>query len=125
MRQTGSSTAGGITVHWPDSFSERTYYSDFKGPGAAQNLGAGVSAPAPRIDSTYDFRARDASGNGALPGIIAGRGVLHRVRRRPFDRQRLQQVHARARTSFSTHTISILGITELRGTGTTSTAPAI
>ena len=119
MRQSGSGTAGGITVHWPDSFSDRTYYSDFKGPGAAQNLDAGVfGSGSTRIDSTYDFRARDASGNAALPGIIAGGNICIAY----ADVKSTGNVcdtydETGANTSFATNTISILGITELRGTG--------
>jgi hypothetical protein len=117
MRQSGNGVSGGIDVIYPGHGAPgQAHYTFFNTPDtdcttaptpAACILDVGAfGTGSTKIDSTYDFRAPDSSGTPDLPALIAGANII------------VKYQDVRDNLAFTANTIYILGITELRGTGT-------
>ncbi|MDT5284327.1 MAG: large repetitive protein, partial [Mycobacterium sp.] len=114
MLQSGTGIGGGVSVIYPSHASPgQTHYTFFNQPDTAC-----LASPTPtscvlqvaafgtgstKIDSTYDFRAFDASGNPTRPGLTAGGNIVVKYADVLHD------------LTFNANTIYILGITELYG----------
>ena len=130
MQQTGSGIGGGILVIYAGSRIARRDALHLLQPDrhrrarprptpSACSLDVGAfGTGSTKIDSTYDFRALDTVGNRTLPGVSAGGNIcIAYADVKATGDVCSSYTETGANTSFTTNTVSILGITELRGTG--------